>query len=113
MPSWSEQKVLRAMNAIGSRPELPISRDRLQRALFKARHEMPSAGLGATRRRRLGQSLEYREHREYVAVTTFATSIGRSARYRVPSDRLVRALKRRNNILVVARHVLAMLAVFE
>jgi len=88
------------MNAIGSRPELPISRDRLQRALFKARHEMPSAGLGATRRRRLGQSLEYREHREYVAGDDIRNIDWRaSARYKGPSIDWCAPSKRRNNIL--------------
>lgn len=84
------------------RPELPISRDRLQRALFKARREMPSAGLGATRRRRLGQSLEYREHREYLLGDDIRNVDWRaSARYKGPSDRLVRAFEAEEQYSVI------------
>ncbi|MCX7364230.1 MAG: DUF58 domain-containing protein [Alphaproteobacteria bacterium] len=82
------------MSGADRRPALPIPHDRLQRALFKARHEMPSAGLGATRRRRLGQSLEYREHREYVAGDDIRNVDWRaSTRYKGPTDRLVRAFE--------------------
>ena len=84
------------------RPDLPISHDRLQRALFKARREMPSAGLGATRRRRLGQSLEYREHREYLLGDDIRNIDWRaSARYKGPSDRLVRAFEAEEQYSVI------------
>ena len=45
---------------------LPLSDAELTRLRFRARREMPASGLGAVRRRRIGQSLEYREHRAYV-----------------------------------------------
>jgi uncharacterized protein (DUF58 family) len=45
---------------------LPLSEAELERLRFLARREMPASGLGAVRRRRIGQSLEYREHRAYV-----------------------------------------------
>jgi uncharacterized protein (DUF58 family) len=77
-----------------TRPALPLSRDRLRRFLFRARREMPSAGLGPTRRRRLGQSLEYREHREYVYGDDVRSIDWRaSLRYKGPADRLVRSFE--------------------
>lgn len=75
-----------------SRPALPISRDVLRRALFRARREMSSMGLGPSRRRRSGQSLEYREHREFVPGTDVRNIDWRaSVRYKGPFDHLVRA----------------------
>lgn len=47
--------------------ELPLAAAELERLRFRARREMPSAGLAGMRRRRVGQSLEYRDHRAYVA----------------------------------------------
>jgi uncharacterized protein (DUF58 family) len=76
------------------RPPLPITRDELRRFLFKARQEMPSAGLGPTRRRRLGQSLEYRDHREYLPGDDFRNIDWRaSLRYKRASDWLVRSFE--------------------
>lgn len=46
--------------------ELPLAAAELERLRFRARREMPSAGLAGVRRRRIGQSLEYRDHRAYV-----------------------------------------------
>ncbi|MCA0246162.1 MAG: DUF58 domain-containing protein [Proteobacteria bacterium] len=75
-----------------SRPALPISRDMLRRALFRAQREMSSMGLGPSRRRRSGQSLEYREHREFVPGTDVRNIDWRaSVRYKGPFDHLVRA----------------------
>lgn len=75
-----------------SRPALPISRDLLHRALFRARREMSSIGLGPSRRRRSGQSLEYREHREFVPGNDVRNIDWRaSLRYKGPFDHLVRA----------------------
>lgn len=45
---------------------LPFNAAELERLRFRARREMPASGLGAVCRRRIGQSLEYREHRAYV-----------------------------------------------
>lgn len=46
--------------------ELPLAAADLERLRFRARRELPSAGLAGVRRRRIGQSLEYRDHRGYV-----------------------------------------------
>lgn len=45
---------------------IPLDEAELARLRFRARREMPANGLGAVRRRRIGQSLEYRDHRAYV-----------------------------------------------
>ena len=51
----------------GDDPEaLPLLAADLERLRFRARREMPAAGLAGVRRRRIGQSLEYRDHRAYV-----------------------------------------------
>jgi uncharacterized protein (DUF58 family) len=46
--------------------DLPLDDADLERLRFQARREMRASGLGAVRRRRIGQSLEYRDHRGYV-----------------------------------------------
>lgn len=50
----------------GQWDDMPISIDTLERFRLDSKRRMPSSGLGAHMRRRLGQSLEFREYRDYT-----------------------------------------------
>jgi uncharacterized protein (DUF58 family) len=91
--------------AVAERPldeGLPLDEAELTRLRFQARREMLASGLGAVRRRRIGQSLEYRDHRAYapgddVRLIDWRTS----ERFRAQGDLLVRNFEAEERFTIV------------
>jgi uncharacterized protein (DUF58 family) len=81
--------------------DLPISIDALSRFYLEANRRMPSAGFGAYLRRRLGQSLEFREHRNYVfGDDVRAVDWAASQRVGGPSDWVVRTFEAEERLTI-------------
>lgn len=71
---------------------IPLSLSELERIRLKARKRLPTSGTGSLVRRRLGHSLEFREHRAYQPGDDIRNVDWRaSARYGLSTDYLVRA----------------------
>lgn len=71
---------------------IPLSLSELERIRLKARKRLPTSGTGSLLRRRLGHSLEFREHRAYQPGDDIRNVDWRaSARYGLSTDYLVRA----------------------
>ncbi len=72
--------------------DIPFSLSELERIRLKARKRLPTSGTGSLVRRRLGHSLEFREHRAYQPGDDIRNVDWRaSARYGLSTDYLVRA----------------------
>jgi uncharacterized protein (DUF58 family) len=81
---------------------LPLDDADLERLRFQARREMRASGIGAVRRRRIGQSLEYRDHRAYVPGDDVRLIDWRtSERFRTQGDLLVRAFEAEERFTIV------------
>ncbi len=81
---------------------LPLDATELERLRFRARREMPAQGLGAARRRRIGQSLEYRDHRAYVPGDDVRLIDWRtSERFRAQGELLVRNFEAEERFTIV------------
>ncbi len=81
---------------------LPLDAAELERLRFRARREMPASGLGAVRRRRIGQSLDYREHRAYVPGDDVRLIDWRtSERFEAQGDLLVRSFEAEERFTIV------------
>ena len=81
--------------------EMPISMDALEHYRLDAKRRLPLLGLGAHLRRRLGQSLEFREYRGYVpGDDARAVDWGVSQRIGGPRDWLVRTFEAEEQLTV-------------